>query len=145
MATPRYRRIVADQFIGGPRKWVLSRRCSENVVPGTAMILGPDTMFSIAKANQAGPIYIADLPWAPAGASVYDFYDSTIDGLQLPTPYALNVVVPTGISVTKGMGLTTNAVGWFVPATAGQRVIMTADETYNNDTGVYQHVRALPA
>jgi len=163
----RYRRIIADSFVDGPRPFTDNRPCAipsgnrdtdAGIIPGTALIIGadrpasrelrvhggPTRTFARAGANESGVIYIADLD-SLASRDMYDAWAfNAITGIMLDPRFALNVLVPTGVSVTKGMGLTTNAQGWFVPAGGGQRVILTADETYNNNTGVYQHVRCRP-
>ena len=56
-----------------------------------------------------------------------------------------NVRVPTGTNVARGANLTTNAAGKFVLATTGQRVLMIAEEAYNNTSGADQLVRARKA
>lgn len=164
----RYRRIVADDFTDSPRVLSEWRQCVKpdgdrcnmgGLKPGTALVPGPDRpasyedrvhggptrTFAIAGANQAGVIYIANVNTL-AGRGMFDSWGliDAIEGILWNQGRALNVLVPTGVSVTKGMGLTTNALGWFVPVGAGERVIMIADENFSNNTGLYQHVRALP-
>lgn len=161
MSIPRYRRVIADQFLDGPRPWTECLPIANydaGVLPGSALIAGPDQpaskegrfyggptrTFARAGANQSGVIYVADVNTL-AGHDMYKNWSwDSVTGIFLDARIPLNVLVPAGANIIKGAGLTTNAQGWFVPATAGQRVLLTAEESFNNNTGVYQHVRARP-
>ncbi|QWY83345.1 hypothetical protein [Rhizobium phage RHph_X3_2] len=68
-----------------------------------------------------------------------------IIGMEPHDELFFNVRVPTGQNIQKGEPLTTNASGLFVVAAAGNRVVMVAEETYNNTTGADQLVRARKA
>lgn len=167
----RYRRIIADQYVDMARP-PYERRCCHSptgdrqkvaVVPGTALVAGPDLLpgqqryvpagagpmefrtptFAVAGVNPTGAIFIADINTL-AGGDMYQAWGfDSIEAIMFDGR-ALNVAVPTGVSIFKGANLTTNAQGWFVPAGPSDRAIMIADETFNNNTGVYQHVRAIP-
>ncbi|KQM86213.1 hypothetical protein ASE67_10215 [Sphingomonas sp. Leaf23] len=173
----RYRRIVADQFLDGPRVNHVRRCCYVPTVqangdrprvagvrPGTALVFGPDLLpgqtkwipataapmefrtetFALAGINPTGPVYIADVDTLGGGDTMTDWAFNAIEAVALSEGRALNVLVRAGANVVKGGGLTTDAYGRFTPAGSGDRVIMYADETYNNNTGIYQHVRAVP-
>lgn len=138
-----------NKIFAGPvdqvKPQVHERICPTAVLPGTAVI-DNGTQFAQAGANTPNKILIVqdnylalrdvDTAW-PAGDRVIAM--EPIDEMFF------NVRVPTGTSVTRGVGLTTNAAGKFVVATTGQRVIMTGEETFNNTTGADQVVRARKA
>jgi hypothetical protein len=66
-------------------------------------------------------------------------------GMELLPSQLFNALVPTGNNIAKGDSLTTNATGRLVPVTAGDRVVATADEAYNNTSGSDQLVRVRAA
>ena len=121
---------------------VQERICTTAVLPGTALIES-GANFAQAGANAAVKIYIAqdnylalkdvDTAW-PA--------NDRIIGMEPLDEQFFNVRVPTGVNVARGANLTTSAAGKFVIATSGQRVIMSAEEAFNNNTGADQLVRA---
>jgi hypothetical protein len=184
---PRYRRIIADQFIDGPRPVTDTLPCVQapgapggdrpnifGVLPGMALIRGVDRLpgearefaiyadgtsnrvnnvhegptrnFAVAGLNPTGPIYIANVNTL-AGRAVDEewYFTDSIEAVMVDGRFALNVLVRAGANVVKGAGLTTDAVGRFTPAGTGDRVILIADEAYNNTTGIPQLVRARAA
>jgi hypothetical protein len=124
---------------------VQERVCPTAVLPGTALVEN-GVNFAQAGASAATKVYIAqdnylaqrdtDTAW-PAGDRVI--------GMEPLDELFFNVRVPTATNVARGANLTTNATGRFVVATSGQRVIMIAEEAYNNTTGADQLVRARKA
>ncbi|WP_311271050.1 hypothetical protein [Sphingobium sp. WCS2017Hpa-17] len=124
---------------------VQERICAAAVLPGTALIES-GANFAQAGAAAATKVYIAqddylalkdvDTAW-PAGDRVV--------GMEPLDELFFACRVPTGNNIARGGNLTTNAAGKFVPATTGQRVIMIAEETYNNTSGADQLVRARKA
>ncbi|SMC97052.1 hypothetical protein [Novosphingobium sp. B1] len=140
----RYNKIFA-----GPAQenlpQVQERICPTAVLPGTALVEN-GSAFAQAGANALGKVYIAqdnylaqkdtDTAW-PAG--------DRIVGMETLDELFFNVRVPTGTNVARGSLLTTNSAGKFVIATTGQRVIMVAEEAYNNTSGSDQLVRARRA
>lgn len=138
-----------NKIFAGPvdqvKPQVQERICPTAVLPGTALVEN-GTAFAQAGAAAAGKFYIAqdnylalkdvDTAW-PAG--------DRIIGMEPLDELFFNVRVPTGVNVARGASLTTNAAGKFVLATTGQRVLMLAEEAYNNNTGADQVVRARKA
>lgn len=138
-----------NKIFAGPvdqvKPQVQERICPTAVLPGTALIEN-GTAFAQAGASAATKVYIAqdnylalrdtDTAW-PAGDRVI--------GMEPLDELFFNVRVPTATNVARGANLTTNAAGKFVVATSGQRVIMIAEEAYNNTTGADQLVRARKA
>lgn len=138
-----------NKIFAGPvdqnKPQVQERICAAAVLPGTALIES-GANFAQAGAAAATKVYIAqdnylalkdvDTAW-PAGDRVI--------GMELLDELFFNVRVPTATNVARGANLTTNAAGKFVVATTGQRVIMIAEEAYNNTSGADQLVRARKA
>ena len=124
---------------------VQERICAAAVLPGTALIES-GANFAQAGASAAVKVYIAqdnylalkdvDTAW-PAGDRVI--------GMEPLDELFFNVRVATGTNVARGANLTTTAAGKFAVATTGQRVIMIAEEAYNNTSGADQLVRARKA
>lgn len=113
-------------------------------LPGTAVKLDANgAKFVVSGAASAAKLFLVqdnylalmgvDDAW-PAG--------DRIVGIEMHDGGLYNVRVPTGQNIQKGEPLTTDADGKFVVAAAGNRVILVADETYNNTTGADQLVRA---
>lgn len=138
-----------NKIFAGPvdqnKPQVQERICAAAVLPGTALIES-GANFAQAGAAAATKVYIAqdnylalkdvDTAW-PAG--------DRIIGMEPLDELFFNVRVPTGTNVARGANLTTTSVGKFAVATSGQRVIMIAEEAYNNTSGVDQLVRARKA
>lgn len=124
---------------------VQERLCAAAILPGTALVESGSS-FAQAGANALGKVYIAqdnylalkdtDTAW-PA--------NDRIIGMETLDEQFFNVRVPTGTNVARGALLTTSSAGKFVIATTGQRVIMVAEEAYNNTSGSDQLVRARVA
>ncbi len=116
--------------------------CAAAVLPGTALVIS-GANFAQAGANALAAFYLAqdnylalkgvDDAW-PAGDRVI--------GIHPQDDELYNVRVPTGQNLVAGDNLTTSAAGKFVKATTGQRILFYALETYNNNTGADQLVRA---
>ena len=138
-----------NKIFAGPvdqnKPQVQERICAAAILPGTALIES-GANFAQAGASAATKFYIAqdnylalkdvDTAW-PAGDRVI--------GMEPLDELFFNVRVPTGTNVARGANLTTNAAGKFVLATTGQRVLMIAEEAYNNTSGADQLVRARKA
>lgn len=138
-----------NKIFAGPvdqvKPQVQERICAAAILPGTALIES-GANFAQAGAAAAVKVYIAqdnylalkgvDDAW-PAG--------DRIIGMEPLDELFFNVRVPTATNVARGANLTTNAAGKFVVATTGQRVIMIAEEAYNNTSGSDQLVRARKA
>lgn len=141
---PRYNKIYAGP-VTQVTPQVQERVCAAAILPGTALVES-GTSFAQAGANALTKVYIAqdnylamkdtDTAW-PANDRVI--------GMEMLDDQFFNVRVPTGVNVTRGAQLTTNSSGKFVLATTGQRVIMIAEEAYNNTSGADQLVRARVA
>lgn len=141
----RYNKIFAGPVTESLPQ-VQERICDASVLPGTALIEAASDKFAQAGANSNAKVYVCqdnyltlkgvDTAWA-AGARVI--------GMEPLDEQFFNVLVPTGQNILKGSGLTTNAAGKFVLATTGQRIIMFAEEAYNNTSGSDQLVRARKA
>lgn len=140
----RYNKIFAGP-VDQVKPQVQERICPTAILPGTALIEN-GTQFAQAGANAPTKFYIAqdnylalkdtDTAW-PA--------NDRIIGMEPLDELFFNVRVPTGTNVARGANLTTSAAGKFVVATTGQRVMMIAEETYNNTSGADQLVRARKA
>jgi len=117
----------------------------EAITPGTAIILTGGE-FEPAGASTNEKVYIAQDNYL-AMKTVADAYDAgdIVLGLEMLDEQFFNVVVPTGNNVAKGAELTTDANGKFILAAAGNRIIATADEAFNNNTGSDQLVRVRAA
>lgn len=124
---------------------VQERICAATILPGTALIES-GANFAQAAAAAATKVYIAqdnylalkdvDTAW-PA--------NDRIIGMEPLDELFFAVRVPTGQNILRGSNLTTSAAGKFVLATTGQRIIMIAEEAYNNASGADQLVRARKA
>lgn len=138
-----------NKIFAGPvdysKPQVQERICDAAVLPGTVLIES-GAKFAQAGASPATKFYIAqdnylalkgvDDAW-PAG--------DRIVGMEPLDELFFNVRVPTGQNIARGANLTSSAAGKLVIATTGQRVLMIAEETYNNNTGADQLVRARKA
>lgn len=129
---------------------VQERPAAVAILPGLA-IVDTGTTFVLPAASSPEKLFIAqDNYLAMEGVdTAYAVGDSTI-GMEMLNEQFFNVRVPTGVNCVRGQTkLTTSAAGKFVIATTGQRVVVVAEETYNNNTGSDQLVRArrvnLPA
>lgn len=140
----RYNKIYA-----GPVSEVLpqvqERVCAAAILPGTALVES-GASFAQAGAASNAKVYIAqDNYLAMKGVDDAWPANDRIIGMEPLDEQFFNVRVPTATNVTRGAGLTTNAAGKFVLATTGQRIIMFAEEAYNNTSGADQLVRARKA
>ena len=140
----RYNKVFA-----GPVSEVLpqvqERLCAAAILPGTALVESGSS-FAQAGANALTKIYIAqDNYLAMKGVDDAWLANDRIVGMEILDEQFFNVRVPTGVNVARGAQLTTSAAGKFILATTGQRVIMIAEEAYNNASGSDQLVRARVA
>ena len=125
---------------------VQERICTTAVLPGTALIES-GANFAQAGANALAKVFIAQDNYL-ALKSVDDAWlaNDRIIGMETLDEQFFNVRIATGTNVVRGVTqLTTAASGKFAVATAGQRVIMIAEETYSNASGSDQLVRARVA
>lgn len=140
----RYNKIFA-----GPTSETLpqvqERICAAAVTPGIGLVES-GANFAIAGAAAATKVYIAqDHYLTGKGVDTASVAGSRVIGMEPLDEQFFNVRVPTGVNVARGANLTTNATGRFVLATTGQRVMMIAEEAYNNQSGSDQLVRARKA
>lgn len=140
----RYNKIFA-----GPVSEVLpqvqERVCTAAILPGTGLVESGSN-FAQAGANALTKLYIAqDNYLAMKGVDDAWPANDRIVGMEMLDEQFFNVRVPTGVNVARGSQLTTNSAGKFILATTGQRVIMIAEEAYNNTSGSDQLVRARVA
>lgn len=141
---PRFNRIFAGPFTEATPQ-VQERICTTAALPGTAVVES-GSAFAQAGANALTKIYIAqDNYLAIKGVDDAWLANDRIIGMEMLDEQFFNVRVPTGVNVLRGSQLTTSAAGKFVLATTGQRVIMIAEEAYNNTSGSDQLVRARVA
>ncbi|WP_303763799.1 hypothetical protein [Sphingobium yanoikuyae] len=140
----RYNKIFAGP-VDQNKPQVQERICAASILPGTALIES-GANFAQAGAAAATKVYIAqDNYLAQKGVDDAWLANDRIIGMEPLDEQFFNVRVPTATNVARGANLTTNAAGKFVVATTGQRVIMIAEEAYNNTSGADQLVRARKA
>lgn len=141
---PRFNKIYAGP-VTEPTPQVQERICTAAVLPGSALIES-GANFAQAGANALTKVFVAqDNYLALKGVDDAWPANDRIIGMEMLDEQFFNVRVPTGVNVARGAQLTTNASGKFVLATTGQRVIMIAEEAYNNTSGSDQLVRARVA
>lgn len=140
----RYNKIYAGP-VTEPTPQVQERICTAAVLPGIGLVESGDN-FAVAGANTLAKVYVAqDNYLALKGVDDAWPANDRIIGMEMLDEKFFNVRVPTGVNVLRGSQLTTNATGKFVLATTGQRVVMIAEEAYNNTSGSDQLVRARVA
>lgn len=140
----RYNKIFAGP-VTQVTPQVQERICAAAILPGTALVES-GANFAQAGANALTKVYIAqDNYLALKGVDDAWPANDRIIGMEMLDEQFFNVRVPTATNVARGAQLTTNAAGKFVIATTGQRVIMIAEEAYNNTSGSDQLVRARVA
>lgn len=140
----RYNKIFAGP-VDYSKPQVQERLCAAAILPGTALIES-GANFAQAGAAAATKVYIAqDNYLAQKGVDDAWPANDRIVGMEPLDELFFNVRVPTATNIARGANLTTNAAGKFVVATTGQRVIMIAEEAYNNTSGADQLVRARKA
>lgn len=140
----RYNVIACGPFTEATPQ-VQERVCATAVLPGTAVVES-GAAFAQAGANALTKVYIAqDNYLALKGVDDTWAANARIIGLEMLDEQFFNVRVPTGVNVARGSQLTTHSSGKFTLATTGQRVIMIAEEAYNNASGADQLVRARVA
>ena len=140
----RYNKIYAGP-VSETLPQVQERLCAATILPGTALVESGSS-FAQAGANALTKVYIAqDNYLAMKGVDDAWPANDRIIGMEMLDEQFFNVRVPTGTNVARGSQLTTSAAGKFVLATTGQRVIMIAEEAYNNTSGSDQLVRARVA
>lgn len=115
-------------------------------LPGTAVKFASTGKFVAGAASDNAKLFIAqdnylllkgvDDAWA-AG--------DRIIGMEILDERFYWVRVPTGQNLVKGDALTTDASGKFIKAATGNRIVLHAEETYNNTTGADQLVLARKA
>lgn len=141
----RYNKIYAGP-VSENLPQVQERILNGAYLPGTAVVESSGN-FAQAGANALGKVYILQDNYL-ALKGVDDAWTSGDRGIGMEVldEQFFNVRIATGTSVTKGVTqLTTASSGKFAVATTGQRVILIAEETYNNTSGSDQLVRARVA
>ncbi len=115
------------------------------IMPGTAVIWS-GANFVQAGAAAVAKVFIAqDNYLALKNADVAWPANDRIIGMELLDDQMFNVLVPTATNVLRGSELTTNATGRFVLAVSTNKVLVVAEEAYNNTSGVDQLVRVRAA
>lgn len=140
----RFNKIFAGPYTEATPQ-VQERICTAAILPGTALV-DSGANFAQAGANALTKVYVAqDNYLALKGVDDAWLANDRIIGMEALDEQFFNVRVPTGVNVARGAQLTTNSSGKFILATTGQRVIMIAEEAYNNTSGSDQLVRARVA
>lgn len=142
---PRFNKIYAGP-VEERKPQVQEKLASVAILPGLAVIASAG-QFAIAGAASNEKLFIAQDNYL-ALKGVDDAWASgdTMIGMEMLDDEFFNVRVPTGVNVVKDVTkFTTSATGRFVVATAGQRIIAVAEETYNNTSGADQLVRVRVA
>jgi hypothetical protein len=140
----RYNKIFAGPTLQTMPQ-VQERLCATAVLPGTALIESGSS-FAQAGANANTKVYIAqDNYLVMKGVDDAWPANDRIIGMEALDDEFFNVRVPTGQNIARGANLTTNAAGKFVLAATGQRVVMIAEEAFNNTSGSDQLVRVRVA
>lgn len=142
-------RVGFNVILAGPadknKPQVREAICTAAILPGTALVIS-GANFAQAGANVLGQFYLAqDNYLAMKGVDDAWLANDRILGLHPEDDALYNVRVPTGQNLVAGDNLTTSAAGKFVKATTGQRTLFYCLETYNNNTGADQLVRARVA
>lgn len=117
-------------------------------LPGIAVKFNAagEKFVDVGPADEAKVFIVQDNYLALMGVNDAWPAGDRIIGMEILDDLFYNVRVPTGQSIFKGEPLTTADGGKFVVAvTPGDRVILVAEETYNNTTGADQLVRARKA
>lgn len=124
---------------------------NQTIYPGQLIKLASGE-FTTATASDNAKLYVAQdnyLAQKGVDAAIVENGETTeqgvVMGLEFLPGQMFNALVPTGNNIAKGDSLTTNATGRLVPVTAGDRVVATADEAYNNTSGSDQLVRVRAA
>lgn len=115
------------------------------ITPGRFVTLGASG-FALAGAATEGKVYIAqdnyltmkgvDDDWTVGHRAI---------GLELLDGHFFNARLATGQNVSEDTSLTIGANGELVAAGAGDYVIATAQEAYNNTSGTGQLIRVTPS
>lgn len=116
------------------------------ILPGAAVVFNGAGKFALAGAATTDKVFIAQDDYLTLRGvdEAWPIGDGVI-GMELLDEQFFNVRVPTGQNITRGAKLTTNATGLFVLAAATNRVIVIAEEAFNNNTGSAQLVRVRKA
>ncbi|KQQ46515.1 hypothetical protein ASF69_04625 [Rhizobium sp. Leaf311] len=140
----RFNKIFAGPYTEATPQ-VQERICATAVLPGTALVESGSAFAQAGAASNAKILIAQDNYLALKDVDTAWPANDRVIGMEPLDEQFFNVRVPTGTNVTRGAGLTTNAAGKFVLATTGQRIIMFAEEAYNNTSGADQLVRARKA
>lgn len=125
---------------------VQEARAAAATLPGLAVMLNGAGLFAIAGAASNAKLFVAqDNYLALRGVDDAWAAGDTMIGMEMLDEQFFNVRVPTGQNIAKGAALTTNATGRFVVAATGNRIVATAEEAFNNNTGSDQLVRVRAA
>lgn len=114
-------------------------------LPGTAVKLSAGKFVAAGASDNAKIFIVQDNYLLLRGVDDAWAAGDRIIGMEPLDELFFNVRVPTGQNIAKGDGLTTDANGKFVKVAADGRIIMFAEEAYNNTTGSDQLVRARKA
>lgn len=140
----RYNKIYAGPFTEAMPQ-VQEAISAVAILPGIAVSFTAAGAYAIAGAATTDKVYIAqDNYLTLSGVDVAYPVGDTVIGMELLDEQFFNVRVAPAQVIVRGSKLTTNATGLFVLATAGQRVIMIAEEAFTT-TGTAELVRARKA
>ncbi|MBX8802649.1 hypothetical protein HBA92_18080 [Ochrobactrum sp. MR28] len=141
----RYNKIFAGPFTEATPQ-VHESTAAAAALPGLAVVFNATGGFAIAGASTNDAVFIAQDNYLTL-QGVDDEWKAgdRMISMEMLDAQLFNVRVPTGQNITKGAKLTTNATGRFVLAVAGDRIIATAEEAFNNTTGSDQLVRVRAA
>lgn len=115
------------------------------ILPG-CIIVASAGAFVLATAATAGKVYIAQDNYLVM-KGVDDAYaaEDIVIGMELLGTQFFYARLATGVNATLDMPLAPGADGFLIAAGAADRVVVFADEAYNNTTGASQLVRVRPA
>lgn len=135
-----------NKIFAGPVEYTLpqvqERIKDTETLPGTAVKLSGGKFVAAGAADAAKLFIVQDNYLLQKGTDDAWAAGDRIIGMEVLDELFFNVRVPTGQNIAEGDALTTDANGKFVKAGAGARIVMFAEESYNNTSGADQLVRA---
>lgn len=111
-------------------------------LPGTAVKYAGEKFVAAGASDNAKLFIVQDNYLMLMGVDDAWGANTRVIGMEILDERLFYVRVPTGQNIAKGDGLTTDADGKFVKAAAGNRIVLHAEESYNNTTGADQLVLA---
>lgn len=114
-------------------------------LPGTAVKFSGANFVAAGAADNSKLFIVQDNYLLLKGVDDAWAANDRIIGMEILDERFYYVRVPTGQNIAKGDGLTTDAAGKFVKSATGNRIVLHAEESYNNTTGADQLVLARKA